>query len=164
MQKKKEKELIQDIKTIKNKLITKEPKHFGFKDVLHSFIGSLMFGITFALKGLLVEVAVLLTTIQQILIVLSTLVILTGEIYFFGYTRVKVKKERKFFQFWIKRLITFYLIAILVSFFIICIYGLPNLPKIGNNFNNIFKLVIVVSMPSAIGAGLADLVKRYRYG
>jgi uncharacterized membrane protein len=164
MQKKKEEELIQDIKSIKNKLFQREPKHFGFKDILHSFIGSLIFGVTFALKGLLVEVAILLTTIQQILIVLSTLVILTGEIYFFGYTKVKIKEERKFFQFWFKRLVTFYLVAILVSFFIICIYGLPNLPSIGNNVNNIFKLVIVVSMPAAIGAGLADLVKRYRYG
>lgn len=164
MQKKKEEELIQDIKTIKNKLIVKEPKHFGIKDIIHSFFGSLIFALTFALKGLLVEVGLLLTNLQQILIVVSTLIILTGEIYFFGYVKVTKKEERKFFQFWFKRLTTFYLIAILVSFFVICIYGLQNLPNIGNNFDNILKLVIVVSMPAAIGAGLSDLVKRRRYG
>jgi len=164
MQKKKEEELIKDVKTIKNKIVEKEPKPFGFKDVIHSFFGSLIFGITFALKGLLIEVALLLTKVHQILIVVSTLIILTGEIYFFGYARVKIKKERKFFQFWLKRLITFYLIAILVSFFIIYVYGLTDLPAVGNNIKNILKLVAVISMPAAIGAGLADLVKRYRYG
>lgn len=164
MQRKKEEELIQDIKTIKNKLIEKEPKRFDFRDIIHSFFGSLIFALTFALKGLLVEVALLLTVMHQVLIIISTLIILTGEIYFVGYIRVRIKKERKFLQFWFKRLITFYLIAILVSFFIIYIYGLYNLPAVGNNIGNVFKLVIVVSMPAAIGAGLADLVKRYRYG
>jgi len=164
MQRKKEEELIQDIKIIKNKLIEREPKHFGIRDIIHSFFGSLIFGLTFALKGLLVEVAVLLTRAQQILIVVSTLIILTFEIYFIGYKRVRAKEERKFFQFWFKRLVTFYLVAILVSFFIIYIYGLYNLPTVGSSFRNMLKLVVVVSMPSAVGAGLADLVKRYRYG
>ena len=163
MQRKKEEELIQDIKTIKNKLISREPKPFGIRDIVHSIFGSLIFGLTFALKGLLVQVASILTTSQQILIVISTLVILTFEIYFIGYQKVRAKEERKFFQFWLKRLITFYLVAILVSFFVIYIYGIHNLPSIGNS-KDLMKLVIVVSMPSAIGAGLADLAKRYRYG
>ncbi|MBW2978305.1 DUF2391 family protein [Candidatus Woesearchaeota archaeon] len=161
MQRKKEEELIQDIRTIKNKLISREPKPFGVKDIIHSIFGSLIFGLTFALKGLLVEVAIMLTTLQQILIVISTLVILTFEIYFIGYKKVRAKEERKFLQFWLKRLVTFYLVAILVSFFIIYIYGIHNL--VGNG-NNLLKLVVVVSMPSAVGAGLADLAKRYRYG
>jgi len=164
MQRKKEEELIQDIRTIKNKLVEREPKPFGFRDIIHAFFGSLIFGLTFALKGLLVEVGLLLTAAQQILIVISTLIILTIEIYFIGYRRVRAKEERKFLQFWLKRLITFYLVAILVSFFIIYVYGLYNLPTVGGSLSNMLKLVVVVSMPAAVGAGLADLVKRYRYG
>jgi uncharacterized membrane protein len=162
MQKKKEEEIIKDIQDIKKAVVKKEPKHFGFRDVIHSFFGSLILAITFALKGLLVEVAILLTKTQQILIVLSTLVILTLEIYFFGYSKVISKEERRFPQFLLKRLITFYLVAIFVSFFIVGIYGLQNLPLVGSSFENMVKLVIVISMPAAIGAGSADLVKRYR--
>jgi len=149
---------IQDIKT---SLQITEPAHFSKKDIVDAFFGALFLGVTFAVKGLLIDIALALKSINVILIVLSTLLILTAEIYYIGYARVRKKSERKFGQFWIKRMVAFYLVAILTAVFLVYLFGLNNLPQIFNNPENIFKLVILISLPCSIGASITDLIKKF---
>jgi len=141
-------------------LIEKIPSHFSMRHIISAFIGALLFALTFVMKGLLFQIAVALTWREIVLIILSTWLILTGEIYFVGYARLSAKerKERYFGQFWLKRATTYYGIAIAVSALLIYIYGLEIF--VGTKCN-VLKLIIAVSMPAAIGASLADLVSKY---
>ena len=104
----------------------------------------------------LVELAPQLDVQRLILIILSTVAILTLEIYYIGYQRVQ-DPQRKFFQFWFKRLVTFFVVAILVSAYLPYIYSLTTV--VGGE--NVIKLVIAMSMPCAIGASITDLMKKY---
>ena len=99
------------------KLLLKEvpPEHFSMKDIVRSFFGAAFIGSTFIFSRLLIEIPPLLTTRHVIAIVVSTLAILTAEIYYIGYQRVENKKARPFGQFWLKRLLTFYAVSIIVS-------------------------------------------------
>ena len=154
------KKIEEKIQELHESLIEKIPSHFSMRHVISAFIGALLFGLTFVMKGLLFQIALALTWKEIILIIISTLLILSGEIYFVGYFRLKPKhrKKRRFGQFWLKRITTYYGIAIAVSLFLIYIYGLEIF--VGTTCN-IFKLVVAVSLPAAIGASLADLVSKY---
>ena len=89
------------------------------------------------------------------------MIILTAEIYFIGYNRVTKKTQRKFGQFWLKRIISFYSVALITSTLLIYLFGLNLLPDVANNLNDILKLVVLISMPCAIGAAITDLLKKY---
>ena len=154
-------EVKQEVDEIRDRLLIAEPAHFSIRDVVDAFLGALFLGVTFALKGLLVSVSLLLTNPHIIFLILSTLLILTAEIYFIGYSRVTKKSERKFCQFWIKRLFTFYLVAMITSAFLVYVFGLNNLAEISNDPRHIFNLVVIVAMPCAIGAAITDLLKKY---
>ncbi len=132
------------------------PEHFGFRDVVRSFFGAAFIGITFVFSKNLIELPPLLDASRLLLIVLSTVVILTLEIYYIGYARV-TDPHRWFFQFWLKRIATFYIVAIIVSLYLAYIYNLTLL--VGDR--NIIKLVLAMSMPCAIGASITDLLKKY---
>ncbi|MBW2996667.1 DUF2391 family protein [Candidatus Woesearchaeota archaeon] len=157
---------IDDIKKgvdeLRERLLIAEPEDFSIKDLVYAFFGALLLGLTFAVKGLLIRVSQALTNIHVILIVISTLLILTAEIYFIGYSRVAKKKERKFGQFWLKRILAFYCAAVLVAFFLIYVFGLNNLPELSVNSYNILKLAALISMPCAIGAAISDLLKEIK--
>ena len=146
---------------LRSHLLIKEPEHFSAKDIVSAFFGALFLGMTFSIKGLLIRISQGLNDTNVALIILSTLVILTAEIYFIGYSRVTKKPERKFGQFWIKRIFAFYLVALITSLFLVYVFGLNHLQEIANIYPNIFKLVILISMPCAIGAAVADLLKKY---
>ncbi|MEA3429893.1 MAG: DUF2391 family protein [Nanoarchaeota archaeon] len=150
--------LAKDIELIKKEILPKEPEHFNVKDIIHAFFGALVVGLTFMFKGLLLESSLRLSWTNIVVIIITTVVIITLEIYFIGYSRVTTKKERKPGQFVIKRFITVYLITLTVSLFLINIFGISS---IAGNVSNVFKLVFVLGMPCGIGATLADLFKKY---
>ncbi len=132
------------------------PEHFSSRDVVRSFFGAAFLGVTFVFSKNLAELVPRLDNLRLLLIVLSTFFILTFEIYYIGYQRVR-DPERRFFQFWFKRVFTFYFVAVFVSFYLSYIYGLTGI--IGTN--NIVRLVVAMTMPCAIGASITDLLKKY---
>ena len=150
--------IAEDTKILRERLVDKIPAHFDAKHIVSAFFGALFFGFTFVLKGLLLEVGFALDTRHIIIIILSTILILTAQIYFIGYTKVHERKNRPFLQFWIKRLTAYYVIAIFTSFFLLTAYGMTT--SIQSNYF-IFKLVVAISFPAAIGAGTAHLLGKY---
>ncbi|MBI4140600.1 DUF2391 family protein [Candidatus Woesearchaeota archaeon] len=142
------------------KLLLKEvpPEHFSMKDIVRSFFGAAFIGSTFIFSRLLIEIPPLLATRHVIAIVVSTLAILTAEIYYIGYQRVENKKARPFGQFWLKRLLTFYAVSIIVSSYLALIYNVIHLVGGGDN---VIKLIVAMSLPCSIGASITDLLKKY---
>ena len=143
---------------IKKELVEKDQPHFSKRDIINAFFGALLIGLTFVFKGRLVETVLALSVSYIILIIISTLFILSVQIYFIGYSRVKDKKHRHFGSFWVKRLLTLYIIALIVSFYLVYTFNVEN--ALGS-FVTAFKLVIVISMPCAIGAAIPSLIKQY---
>jgi len=154
-------DLKKGIDELKEELLVKEPSHFSERDLVSAFFGALLLGLTFAMKGLLIEVSQALTNWNIVFILLFTFIILTAEIYGIGYARVRKKNERKFGQFWLKRIIVFYLVALFVSILLVFVFGLNRLTSLNGDYSNIVRLIVLISMPCAIGAATADLVKKY---
>ncbi len=148
-------ELIEIKKYIKGKT---PPEHFSLKHIASAFLGSLLVGLPFMFRSLLFDVSLALTSDRLFLIIAVTLALLTAEIYFIGYSKVRDKTRRTFGQFWLKRIFTYYGISILVSFFLVYIYGINYFV---GTFDNVFKIVIAVSLPCALGASLSDLLGKY---
>lgn len=142
---------------IEKEIVEKEPPHFSKKDIITAFFGALIIGLTFVFKGSLVQQVLNLTLIHLSLVVTSTLVILSIQIYFIGYKKVKDKKHRDFPQFLMKRLTTLYIIALIVSLYLVYIF---NIDHVVGGFLNAFKLVVVLSMPCSIGAAIPSLIKQ----
>jgi len=153
--------LRQKIEELESRILLNEPSHFSKRDLVDAFFGALFLGLPFSIKGLLITVSTSLTKWNVIFIILSTILILTAEIYFIGYSRVTKKSERKFGQFWLKRFVAFFTISIVTSLFLVFLFGLNNLADIGNNSWNICRLATILSMPCAIGAAITDLLKKY---
>jgi len=142
------------------KLLFRElpPEHFSVKDVIRSFFGASFIGSTFIFTRTLVEISPLLDFYRIVIIIFSTIVFLSAEIYYIGYQRVENKASRPFGQFWIKRLLTFYSVGIIVSAYLAFIYNITSL--VGSS-ENVLKLIIAASMPCSIGASITDLLKKY---
>lgn len=138
--------------------IDKVPEHFSEKDILRAFIGSLFLGFSTIFSGSLLLVASTMPIEHISTIIFFTLIILIAEIYFIGYSRVEDKKNRRFPQFLIKRLLTFYIVATLVSFILIYIFGLIYLVE---STEQLVKIIVIISGPCAIGASIGDLLKKY---
>jgi uncharacterized membrane protein len=149
-----------NVDLITEKLLEKTPSHFSRRDVINALFGSLMFGITFILKGATVSTALRLTDFHVGLIIASTLLILSAEIYFIGYSRVKDKSTRKLGQFMAKRLCTLYLISCIVSLFLVYIFNVNTAAGV-QGMEDIFRVVVLVAMPCAIGAAVPSLLKQY---
>ena len=151
--------LQKDITEIKQILLREAPpEHFSVKDIARSFFGALFLGFAM-LSKLLVDLAPRLQPLHIGLIIFFTALILTIEIYFIGYARLTPaeRRTRYFGEFWAKRFFTFWLVAFLVAGLLIWIYHIPSvLAPIGY-----IKLLVAVSMPCAIGAATADLLKKY---
>ncbi len=135
-----------------------EPDLFSAKDVMRALFGALFLGFGFVFSKLLFEASMNLGWFNVIIIVISTILIISAEIYFIGYERVKDKKRRKFPQFWAKRFFAFYPIGIIVSCYLVAVFGLLN---DAGSTENAVKLILAVSMPCSIGAAISDLLKRY---
>ncbi len=150
--------IAKNVKLLRENLVEKIPGHFGPDHIIASFFGSILVAGTFVLKGLLFNVGLSITGTHLIYITIATWIILTLEIYFVGYERVPDKYQRRFGQFWLKRIITYYLIAILTSGMLLWLYQIT---EIAGSPYNAFKLIVAVSFPAAIGAAVADLVGKY---
>jgi len=68
---------------LRDRLLIGEPAHFSKRDVIDAFFGALFLGVTFTIKGLLIDVSKALTFWHMLAIIIFTLVILTAEIYFY---------------------------------------------------------------------------------
>ena len=152
-------EIKKGVDELRTRLLIQEPEDFSARDFVRAFFGALFLGVTFAVKGLLIQVSSALDQTHLILIVISTLLLLTAEIYFIGYRRVTKKSERKFGQFWLKRICTFYFVAVATSVFLVFLFGLDKLPEVSNG--DVLNLVVLISLPCAIGAAIADLLRQY---
>lgn len=150
----------QTLGTIKEKMLEKVPSHFSKRDFVNSAFSSLVIGSTFVLKGQTVDTALRLNPTRLILIVVATLIVLIAEIYFIGYSRVKNKSQRKFGQFMTKRLLGLVTVTMLISFFLVYLFGFDLRPDV-TTFYDISKIVIVISMPCAVGAAIPSLLKQY---
>lgn len=148
------------INRLYDKLLEKRPSHFRERDVVNAFFASLILGLVFLFKGSLIQISLMLKDGNLIAIIIATILILTLEIYFVGYTRIspKERETRHFGQFWLKRIMTLYLISIIASVFLVYLYGVNN---IAGSSANILRVVIAVSMPCAIGAAIPSLLKQY---
>ena len=151
-------QVAEHVKILRERLVEKVPGHFGIKHIITAFFGALFFGFSFMLSSLLFQVSLALTHQDLMLITVATWLILSAEIYFVGYTRVPDPTKRPFGQFWAKRILTYYFIALFVSFMLITLYGLP---KFAPGTENVFKLVIAISFPAAVGAAVSDLLGKY---
>jgi len=146
------------IQYLEEKLLEKRPSHFSARDIVNAFFASLIIAFTIILKGKVIEIAMALTSAHITAIVIATCLILFAEIYFVGYTRVRPEEHRKLGQFMVKRFVTFYGVAIIVSFSLIYILGLDQfLPTTAD----VLKLVVLVSMPSAAGAAIPSMLKQF---
>jgi len=147
-----------DVEKIKQELIDKTPEHFSRKDVLRAFMGSLFLAFSVAFSGNIINIANKIPDNHLYMVFLFIMILLTAEIYFIGYSRVADKQNRKFGQFWIKRLLAFYFVALIVSFMIAYVFGLIYLV---DSLNHYYKLIIIISGPASIGASISDLLKKY---
>jgi len=150
-----------EVHMLKEELVEKVPSHFSAKHLASASVGALLMGMTFALtKQLVFEVAPAFGPGHVIGLIATTIALLSAEIYFIGYSRVKDKEKRTrpFGQFWLKRFVAYYGIALITSVGLVYIYGY-------NQFlihtSDVFKVVIAISLPAAVGASLADLLKQY---
>lgn len=154
------KHIERQIDDLYEKIYEKRPGHWHYRDIINAFVGSLVLGLTFVFKGALIQVSLTLTNSHLFLIVLTTSLLLTFQIYFVGYSRVGTteRRKRRFGQFWAKRFFTLYLIAIIVSFALVYLF---NMNALAGTIYNVLKIVIAVSMPCAIGAAVPSLLKQY---
>jgi len=147
-----------DVEKLKDKLIDHTPEHFSKQDLVRSAIGSLFLGFSVLFSGNIANLAIKIPPAHLQIIVLATLLILTIEIHIIGYSRVVDKTSRKFGQFWMKRITTFYLTALIMATLLASIFGLYYILPDGTSF---FHLIIILSAPCSIGASLGDLLKKY---
>jgi uncharacterized membrane protein len=152
--------LERSIAHINDKLLEKVPSHFSRRDIVNAFFGSLIMGLTFILNGATLPTAANLHVAHIELIILITFAVLSAEIYYISYTRVKDKTTRKFGQFLTKRLVVLYSSSVLMSFMLVYLFNINNNQIVGS-FYNVLKVVILVSFPCAIGAGIPSLLKQY---
>jgi uncharacterized membrane protein len=147
-----------DVRAVKHEVLSiTPPEYFSLKDVARSFFGALFLASTFIFSSALEKQAAAIGGAHLLAIVLTTLVVLTVEIYFIGYGRIKDRRHRPFYEFWGKRVTTFYVVALVVAFGLSYLYGF-NLtlgPAV------LLKFCVILSFPASVGAALADLLKKY---
>lgn len=147
-----------DVERIKDKLIDHTPEHFSRQDFIRASIGALFLGFSVLFSGNLMNLAIKIPKAHLFIIILGTILILTLEIYIIGYSRVHDKETRKFGQFWIKRLLSFYVTAIVIAGILAYTFGIQYVLPDTMSFLN---LIIILSAPCAVGASLGDLLKKY---
>ena len=152
------KQIHADTKQLKQRMLERVPGHFSKKDVINAFLGAMFIGLTFILRTDIIDIALRLNSFRIIFIVLFTFLILTAEIYFIGYSRVPNKKTRAFGQFWAKRFVALYLVTVLVDLFLVYIFGINTFVS---NGEEVFKIVVLVAMPCAVGAAVPSILTKY---
>lgn len=151
------KKIEEKISFLEEKLVQKQPRHFGVEDTLYAFFGSVLIGLTFLLKGALIRTALNFTAVNIIVIIVSTIIILAAQIYYVGYIRVRMKAKRPFGQFLLKRLVTMIVLSFGAAFFLVYVYGVNYMVP---DFQSVFKVVVAMLMPCAVGAVIPAFFKR----
>jgi len=146
-----------DVEKLKDCVVDKTPTHFSIQDIVISLMGALFFGLTFIMKSNLINTVIMLDIVRVFLITAATFVLLIFGIYILSYKRVKDKDRRRPFQFIMKRLVTLYLVSILIPIFLIYLFGINE--QLGTSYN-IMKAVIVLSMPCALGTSISYLFSK----
>lgn len=152
------KQIADDVSFIREEMVERVPHHFTAKQMVASVFGALVFGLTFALKGLLLDVTERLTQEHIAYMLGAIVVILSAEIYYIGYSHVKNKDQRRFGQFWLKRISAYLIVGFAVSWFLTYLYGINNLVMGPEHLRN---TIVALALPCCIGAGIADLLKQY---
>lgn len=147
-----------ELHDIRRVQVERVPRHFNAKAVIGALFGSLFFGVSFALKGLLLQVTRNFTANHVWFIGAAIVFILTLEIYFIGYSYVQNRKQRPFGQFWFKRIATYVVVGFVVATFLVYLYGINNIADSSVHVKNI---IVALAFPCCIGASIADLIKRY---
>ena len=151
------KQIASDVRVIRDS-VERVPDHFNMRHVIGATFGAFFFGLTFALKGLVLQATANLTNDHLLLMVATIFIILTAEIYYIGYSKVRDKETRHFSQFWAKRIATYMVIGFLASTFLVYLYGINNLAQSPEHIRNI---IIALALPCCTGASVADLLKKY---
>jgi len=148
-----------ELDLLKEELLERKPERFSAKDIVRAFFGALLIGVTFIFSSRLFDVAKQIQPDHFIAVVVSTIIILIAEIYFIGWSRIKKEREkgRNVFEFTLKRLAVFYVVALLVASFYSYILGYNKVLS----ETEFIKLIFLTAMPCAIGAAIADLLKKY---
>jgi|SRR3989344_7052691 len=141
-----------------NEAMEKTPPDFSFRDVILSFFGALIIGLTFVHKGSLVSNSIRMNGYHTIGVLAATSLTLIFMIYIIGYQRVKNKELRPVGQFIFKRFVTMYGVAMIVALLSIYLFGIDQILPTRLSLVN---ALLSVAMPSALGAAIVDLVKRY---
>ncbi|MBI4144910.1 DUF2391 family protein [Candidatus Woesearchaeota archaeon] len=152
------KQVAEDVRFIREEMVERVPHHFNMKRVVGAAFGALIFGLTFVPKGLFIDVTQKLTDTHIWFIIATTIVILSSEIYYIGYARVRNKSQRRFGQFWVKRLASYLVIGFVVSWFLIYLYGI-NFLLVGPE--HLRNMVVALGLPCCIGASIEDLLQQY---
>jgi len=148
-----------DVRLIKQEVLSETPPdYFSTKDIARSFFGALFLTSTFIFSSRITEQVKLMELPNIWALIITTFIVLTIEIYFIGYQRIRNKKERPFTEFWGKRIVTFWTMALLVSFGLAMLYAFD---KVFTNAADMVKFAVVLSFPASVGAALADLLRRY---
>lgn len=134
--------------------------HFSGKDIIITFFGAFLVSAGFIFKGNLLFISQKLSIYHLFFIVMATIFVLSLEIYFLGYSRVRKKSKRPFDQFLLKRVACIYSVSIIVSTILVFIYNIDKIVADGNQMS-ILKIIISVSFPSSIGAAMTDLFKKF---
>lgn len=147
-----------DVQAVKHEVLSiSPPEYFSVKDVARSFFGALFLASTFIFSSALGKQAEIINGWHMIAIVVVTIAVLSVEIYFIGYARIKDRRRRPFYEFWGKRVTTFYAMALIVAFGLSYLYGFD----IALGPQVMLKFCVILSFPASVGAALADLLKRY---
>ena len=147
-----------DVERIKDKLIDHTPEHFSRTDFIRASIGALFLGFSVLFSGNLMNIAEKMPIAHLPIILIGTIIILTLEIYIIGYSRVTDKHTRKFGQFWMKRIVSFYLVSIIITIVLAFTFGLQ---YVAPTKESLLNMIVIISAPCAIGASLGDLLKKY---
>lgn len=140
--------LAESIKKIK-------PDKFGFDDVAQQVVGAFLLAAPFSVTEEVWTLAKNLTPLRLVLIVFFTIFITTLIIYYTRFQKVTIEGIGKLSI--PRRLISLFLISYSTSFFILWVFGI-----IGTEIKDMywsFKLVILVSFFSSLGAATADIIK-----
>ncbi len=146
-----------ELKKIEQNL-EKYPGHFSGRDIVNAFFGALIFSLTFIFKGNFLEMSFLLPWSNVLMVISANILVLIGETYFIGYKRVIDKRRRPLLQFMAKRVVTFYAISLVVSAMLIHLF---NMDSFAATEDEVRKLLFILTMPSSMGAAIANLVKKY---
>ena len=151
-------EIVKNMRLLEEKLVEMRPEHFSRKDITYAILSSMLVCLTFVFKGGVVAIIQNMSPMHVMAAVILTGIILTLEIYYISYARVVDKNERKFGQFWAKRFFTLYAISILTSLILVYVFAMDNQL---DSYLEILQAVLVLSFPSAVGAAIPSLLKKY---